>query len=129
MDLLPRAKREIIRYLRNIRADPLFLRLIRYLRFSLYLSPLIFLCTILIIKKRKELALKETFNHLGFYQIFKSDKNKRKYYTNENSENSILDNFYKFQKKRICYTSPSGIHNYGNNCYLNSLIQVFNYNY
>ncbi len=124
MDFIPKAKREIIRYLKVIRADPLFMKIIRYLRFSLYLSPLIFLCTILIIKRRKELELKEKLNNLGLYQIFKEDRINKKYYINDYSEKSIMDKIYKFPKKNICYTSPSGIYNYGNNCYINALLQV-----
>ncbi len=124
MDLLPKANREILRYINLINKDPIFLNLLGYLKYTLYLSPLIFLCTMLILKRRQDQALKETFKHSGFYQIFKNEKFKRNYFTNENSNNLSIDHLHKFQKKRMCYRKPSGIHNYGNNCYMNSLLQV-----
>jgi len=124
MDLLPKAKKEIIRYIRVIRNDPFFLNLMQYLKFSLLFSPFVLICTFLILKRRREMKLKETFNHRGLFQILKNDINKRSYIISDNYSNKILDNFYKFSRKTICYTNPTGIHNYGNNCYMNSLLQV-----
>ena len=125
MDLIPRAQKHFFYYLNFIKSNPNFKQLVKYIKISIYFSPFILLLSLIIIKRRKIQLTKETFKNLGFLSLIKQNKLKRNHTTyNLNNKNSNLKNFYNFQKKKISYNFPSGIHNYGTNCYINSLLQV-----
>lgn len=64
------------------------------------------------IKSKKKLELiKTSYSQLGFIKLMKND--------------AFLDSFNFKKKKRSlnCYSLPSGIVNYGNNCYVNVFLQ------
>jgi hypothetical protein len=126
MDIIPIAKKEFIKIINLIKKDINFYRLLGLIRYTFYLSPIIILFYFTLLKRRQILKQKETFKNLGLNKILKKNEFQPKYILSKTLENKIEGKILKFQRMKMSYCNPSGIYNYGNNCYINSLIQVIN---
>ena len=75
-------------------------------------------------KRRIFQKRKETFKNLGFIKILKKSALEKKYFLGDFKENETFSKIIQQKNRNNNYYNPTGIYNYGNNCYLNSLIQV-----
>ena len=124
MDLIPKAKRGLFFYYNLIKKNPNYIHVLKLIRYSFYFSPVVVLFIFVIVKRRQILKRKETFKNLGLNKLLKKNEFQPRYIINENVENKFEGKILKFQRMKMAYCNPSGIYNYGNNCYMNSLIQV-----
>ena len=124
MDLIPKVKKELFYLYNIIKRDPNFIKFLKLFRYSFYFSPILILFYFALAKRNQILKRKETFKNLGLNKLLKKNNFQPRYIISQKIENNFEGKILKFQRMKMSYCNPSGIYNYGNNCYMNSLMQV-----
>lgn len=97
------------------------------IRYGIAFSTLIITIIYYIIKRNNKLVLSYSKN-IGYIRLIKPDINKYEFLferkpTMYTANRKMNTHFYKTMKK--FYSIPNGLTNFGNNCYINVLVQVY----
>lgn len=92
------------------------------IKYSLAFSTVTFLLIIYMLRRDKKLVLTIRENY-GYLRILKPDVNKYEMILRNNINKKFQNNIYHSFVRKF-HAIPSGITNFGNNCYINVLLQV-----
>jgi hypothetical protein len=120
-NILKSVKKELKSFYAFIRNDSKIFMLVKY---SLAFSTVTFLLFVYMLRRDKKLMLTFSENY-GYLRLLKPDVNKYEMILKNNLNKKFKNNIYHNFVKKF-HGIPSGITNFGNNCYINVLLQVKN---
>jgi hypothetical protein len=120
-NILKSVKKELKSFYAFIRNDSKIFMLVKY---SLAFSTVTFLLFVYMLRRDKKLMLTFSENY-GYLRLLKPDVNKYEMILKNNLNKKFKNNIYHNFVKKF-HAIPSGITNFGNNCYINVLLQVKN---
>lgn len=118
-EIIPFLERKVNRIIRFVYRDSKVFSLLKY---GITLSTITMMILVYFLRKNNKVAL-GVFNNMGYLSLIKQDINKYELIMN----NTKLNNDFLKQYVSKFQSLPSGITNFGNNCYINVLLHVLIY--